>query len=150
MSCLELEFVSFKINTDNRLADSVSNEMFQDKNTAINQQHKLEIRNLKSRVSDLELSNDTLLKKLKILEGQSKQQFRNIGKLKGQVLTLTSLLKDKFQTNVKTDIIPPSEDEIIVNVPISNRLVPLLNNLLYLLQSILKQTKMQQLIKILN
>ena len=54
VSCLEFEFATFKINTDNRLADSVSHEMFQDKITAINQQHKLDIRNLK-------------LKKLKIL-----------------------------------------------------------------------------------
>ena len=124
VSCLESKFASFKTNTDNRLADSVSNEMFQDKITAINQQHELDIRNLKSRVSDLELSDDTLLKKLKILEDQNKQQFRNIGRLEGQVLTLTSLLKDKFQTKVKFEM-PPSEDEIIVNVPTSNRFGPL-------------------------
>ena len=55
--------------------------MVQDKITAINQQHKLDIRNLKSRVSDLESPNDTLMKKLKTLEDQNKQQFRNIGKL---------------------------------------------------------------------
>ena len=81
VSCLESEFVSFKINTDNRLADSVNNEMVQDKITAIHQQHKLDIRNLKSRVSDLESPNDTLMKKLKILEDQNKQQFRNNRKL---------------------------------------------------------------------
>ena len=45
--------------------------------------------------------------------------------LKGRLnLTLTSLLKDKFQTKVKFDV-PPSEDEIIVNVPTSNRFGPL-------------------------
>ena len=96
--------------------------MFQDKITAINHQHKIETRNLKSRVSDLELSNDlTLLKKLKILEDQNKQQCRNTGKLEGWLITLTSLLRDKFQTNVKSDIMPPSEDEIIANVPTPNR-----------------------------
>ena len=59
VTCLESEFASFKFNTDNRLADSISNEMFQDKIIAINRQHKLEIRNLKSRVNDLDLSNGT-------------------------------------------------------------------------------------------
>ena len=51
---------------------------------------------LQSRCSDLELEKEVMMNRIKTLEDQNKQRFRQIGKLEGSVSTLTTLVKDVF------------------------------------------------------
>ena len=94
---LEDKFVNFKICTENKLAEMVNNQAFQDKLDTVSQSQKTETRILQSKINDLERSNESLVNKVKNLEEQNKQQFRQIGKLEGSVNTLMSLVKDIFK-----------------------------------------------------
>ena len=57
---------------------------------------------LQSRCSDLELEKEVMMNRIKSLEDQNKQQFRQIGKPEGSVNTLTTIAKDVFKKNITT------------------------------------------------
>ena len=102
VTSLESNFIEFKLNTEAKLSGTVSQELFQDKIHSLTQSHKTEIRKLQSRCSDLELEKEVMMNRIKTLEDQNKQQFRQIGKLEGSVNTLTTLVKDIFKKNITT------------------------------------------------
>ena len=102
----------------------VNNQAFQDKLDSVSQFQKTETRILQSKINDLERSNETLVNKVKNLEEQNKQQFRQIGKLEGSVNTLMSFVKDIFKNYTNPEKKQTQEEEIlgvISNIPTSNK-----------------------------
>ena len=121
---LEDKFVNFKICTENKLAEMVNNQAFQDKLDTVFQSQKTETRILQTKINDLERSNETLVNKVKNLEKQNKQQFRQIGKLEESVNTLMSLVKDIFKNHTNPEKKQTQEEEILAvisNIPTSNK-----------------------------
>ena len=121
---LEDKFVNFKICTENKLAEMVNNQAFQDKLDTVSQSQKTETRILQSKINDLERSYESLVNKVKNLEEQNKQQFRQIGKLEGSVNTLMSLVKDIFKNYTNPEKKQTQEKEILAsisNIPTSNK-----------------------------
>ena len=102
----------------------VNNQAFQDKLDTVSQSQKTETRILQSKINDLERSNESLANKVKNLEEQNKQQFRQIGKLEGSVNTLMSLVKDIFKNYTNPEKKQTQEKEILAsisNIPTSNK-----------------------------
>ena len=85
----------------------VNNQAFQDTRDIVSQSQKTESRILQLKINDLERSNETPVNKVKNLEEQNRQQFRQIGKIEERVNALMSLVTDilKNYTNPekKTD-----------------------------------------------
>ena len=126
---LESDFTNFKIETESKLSNSVfvENQVFLDKVNSIIQSQKLENKNLHSKIYDLEVSKELLTNKVKTLEDQNKHQFRQIGKLEGQINNLTTLVKNLFKSNMQSEPNTCSEDdEVVVNIPTNNKFNPLM------------------------
>ena len=95
---------------------------------------------LQSRCFDRELEKEVMMNRIKTLEDQNKQQFRQIGKLEGSVNTLTTLVKDIFKKNITTvelNEVQPNEsfveelngeETISPIIPTSNKFNPLEDN----------------------
>ena len=61
------------------------------------------------------------------MEDQNKHQFRQIGKLEGQINTLTTLVTNLFKSNMLSEPNTCSEDdEVVVNIPTNNKFNPLI------------------------
>ena len=119
---LEDKFVNFKICTENKLAEMVNNQGFQDKLDTVFQE--TETRILQSTINDLERSDEKLVNKVKNFEEQYKQQFRQTGKREGILNTLMSFVKDIFKnyTNPeKTTDTRRRNVAVISNIPTSNK-----------------------------
>ena len=126
---LESDFANFKIETESKLSSSVfvENQVFLDKVNSIIQSQKLENKNLHSKIYDLEVSKELLTNKVKTLEDQNKHQFRQIGKLEGQINTLTTLVTNLFKSNMLSEPNTCSEDdEVVGNIPTNNKFNPLI------------------------
>ena len=120
---LEDKFVNFKICTENKLAEMVNNQAFQDKLDIVSQSQKTETRILQSKINDLERSDETLVNKVKNLEEQNKQQFRQIEKLEGSVNTLMSLVKDFFKNYTNPEKKQTQEEETLAVISITFQLL---------------------------
>ena len=137
VTSLESNFIEFKLNTEAKLSGTVSQEFSQDKIHSLTQSHKTEIRMLQSRCSDLELAKEVMMNRIKTLEDQNKQQFRQIVKLEESVNTLTTLVKEVFKkniTNEELNEVQPNESSVVeLNgeetispiIPTSNKFNPL-------------------------
>ena len=125
---MEVDFATFKLSTERRLLETVDSQLFQDKIYSLTQSNNLETKALKSRINDLEMAKETLSRKVKTLEDQNKSQFKQIGKLEGQINTLMSSVTDVFKANIRSDPKPSSQDsksddddEVVINIPTKNR-----------------------------
>ena len=76
LSQFETQFVNFKSETVDKFKATVNSTIFEDKINSISQSQKFEIKNLKSNINDLELSNEILKKEGKTLVRQDNWKIR--------------------------------------------------------------------------
>ena len=106
---LESSFVNLKLKTESKFGEMVTQQTFQDKSFSLAQSQKTDIRSLQSRCNNLETAKEILTNRVKTLEDQNQQQFRQIGKSEGAVnTTLTSLVKDIFHNTNQHQSMEPT------------------------------------------
>ena len=131
---LESNFTVFKSEVENDFKTIVENikslitlEMFNDKTKQIENRFKLQVNNLSSRVSELEVNKYNLEERAKQLEGKDKANDKRISKLENLVRNLSS--KDNHDEVVTSSIKTSntecqSDEDISINIPTTNKFSP--------------------------
>ena len=125
---METECATFKLSRERRLSEIFDSQLFQDKIYSLTQSNNLKTKTLKSRIDDLEMAKENLSHKVRTLEEQNKYQFKQIGRLEGQINTLMSSVTDVFKCSIKSVPNPSSQniksdddDEVVVKIPTKNK-----------------------------
>ena len=131
---LESNFTVFKSEVETDFKTIVENikslitlEMFNDKTKQIENSFKLQVNNLSSRISELEVNKYNLEERIKQLEGKDKANNKRISKLENLVRNLSSQTNhdEVVSSSIETSNTEYQLDEnIAINIPTSNKFSP--------------------------
>ena len=131
---MESNFTVFKSEVETDFKTIVENikslitlEMFNDKTKQIENSFKLQVNNLSSRISELEVNKYNLEERVKQLEGKDKANNKRISKLENLVRNLSSQTNNDevVSSSIETSNTEYQLDEnITINIPTSNKFSP--------------------------